>query len=301
MRGGKIIAGLFTAVLSVSSAQDSAALIFGPDNRPVVDTRAGSPLSPVGIVFNPGERCATAFLVDDCHVLTVQHVFGERATAEGRSAVFAVRIGANSWLASWGVVEHDGGLEATPGVRVNDWALIRLQKCLGKIQGHVSLSSRLPAVGESIGSVGYPADQPVSGQAVADPSCKLRRVYSLSLLHDCASLPGSSGSPMFRMVQERGRPMLEVFAMADGPFVSQYGAQRGGGSRQLPRLHLERSHGDLQQPPASRVGPKMSRRCPKAHRLCNVGFGLQNRSSQRAKRSGGPVPLPPTNSPILLI
>ncbi len=71
-----IVAGLLTAALSVSSAQKSAALIFGPDNRRFVDTRAGSPFSPVGILFKTGDGYATAFLVDDCHVLTVQHVFG---------------------------------------------------------------------------------------------------------------------------------------------------------------------------------------------------------------------------------
>lgn len=220
MRGGKIIAGLFTAALSVSSAQDSGALIFGPDNRRVVDTRAGSPFSPVGILFKTGNGYATAFLVDNCHVLTVQHAFGERASAKGQSAVFAVRVGENSWLASWGVVEHDGGLELTPGVRTNDWALIRLQRCLGKIQGHVRLSSRLPAVGEAIGSVGYPGDRSTSGEAIADPSCKIRRVKSSILLHDCASLPGSSGSPIFRMVQERGRSILEVFAMVEAAHSS---------------------------------------------------------------------------------
>ncbi|HMJ06182.1 MAG TPA: trypsin-like peptidase domain-containing protein, partial [Chthoniobacterales bacterium] len=178
----------------------------------------------IGIVYGtPEAGYATGFLIDNCHVLTVQHVFGSKQSAVGRRIVFAAGMhgSAKNWRTSWAVVVADGGVErrinevAGAQIRVSDWALLRLHKCLGRRYGHVRLSRRLPAPAEPIGIAGYPQDRAVEGGATVDASCHVRTIQKLVLFNDCATLPGNSGSPLFRVVQEKGKPVLEVFAIVE--------------------------------------------------------------------------------------
>jgi V8-like Glu-specific endopeptidase len=213
-----IAIGLSSLVLPLSG---SDALIFGADDRMTVATAPGSPFGPVGIVYGAGGEYATAFLVDDCHALTVQHVFGEHAPAKGRGAIVAFNVAGppSSWATTRATAVAEGGIETNTasgiGARVNDWALLRLSKCLGKTYGHVRLSARLPASADPIGIAGYPDDRQFSEGLSIDTGCHVRAQRSLTLLHDCAALPGNSGSPLFRIVEENGTPILAVFAMSE--------------------------------------------------------------------------------------
>lgn len=198
------------------------ALIFGADQRVTSAPAPGSLFGPVGIVYGtPEAGYATAFLIDECHALTVQHAFGDRRSSKGRRIMFAAGIDGppGSWRKSWAKVEADGGIENEPGpslhARTRDWALLRLDKCLGKTFGHVRLSPRLPGPEEAIGMAGYPGDRPLSEGLSIDFKCNVRGSRSLAMLHDCAALPGNSGSPLFRIVEQGGVPVLEVFAIAE--------------------------------------------------------------------------------------
>jgi V8-like Glu-specific endopeptidase len=163
---------------------------------------------------------ATAFLIDDCHALTVQHVFGATSSAVGRRIIFAanVRGSTRKWRWSWATVQADGGLEHA-GIdaesRSSDWAVLRLEKCLGKSFGHVRLTSAMPAASDEVALAGFPEDRPVSSGPTVDTGCHVRAVRSAIVLHDCAMLPGNSGSPLVRFRQAQGRTVAEVFAIAE--------------------------------------------------------------------------------------
>lgn len=204
------------------TASRTEALIFGTDDRVSVQAKPHDLFGPVGIIFGmPEGGHATAFLVDDCHALTVQHAFGTRRAAVGRSVSFAsgVHGPAKNWRVTSALVIADGGLDlrepADDGfsIRKSDWALLKLDKCLGRMFGHVRVSSRLPDPDERIGVAGYPVDKPLSAGLIVDPSCLIRGTRSGVLLHDCSTLPGNSGSPLFRIVLDHGKKRLEVFAM----------------------------------------------------------------------------------------
>jgi V8-like Glu-specific endopeptidase len=208
---------LFLALLFLSCSvplSGSGALIFGTDRRTTVTTDAGSLFAPVGIVYGaPESEYATAFLLDDCHALTVRHVFGDRGSATGRKIIFAANVDGppDSWAKTpaWVIAAGHGA------ARTDDWALLRLRKCLGRTYGHVRLATRLPAPAEPIGIAGYPGDRPLSGGLSIELGCHMRGLRSGAILHDCAALPGSSGGPLFRIIEENDRPVIEAFAMLE--------------------------------------------------------------------------------------
>lgn len=213
----------FLPLFFLFASSETGALIFGEDHRLTVSTEPGSLFGSVGIVYGAGNgEYATAFLIDDCHALTVQHVFGEHQSAQGRQAVFAANVAGppGSWATSKAIVVVDGAIEnnqeSVIGARSNDWALLRLGKCLGKTYGHVRLSARPPtADSEPIGIAGYPDDRPLSEGLSIDVGCHTRGRRSLTLFHDCAALPGNSGSPLFKINEINGSPVLEVFAISE--------------------------------------------------------------------------------------
>jgi V8-like Glu-specific endopeptidase len=213
---------LAAAVATAVTATRTDALVFGLDDRVFIASDPHSPFGAVGIIFGmPEAGYATAFLVDECHALTVQHAFGAAKTAVGRKAVFAAGVKGSSknWRISSATVVAEGGLQLDPAPndlfsqRKADWALLKLDKCLGRTFGFVKLSSKLPTEGEEIGVAGYPVDRSLSEGLVVDPSCFIRGTRSGVLLHDCSTMPGNSGSPLFRIVAEHGKNRLEVFAM----------------------------------------------------------------------------------------
>jgi V8-like Glu-specific endopeptidase len=212
---------LFLASTAVT-AVPARALIFGEDHRVGAPTDPKSLFGPVGIIYGmPEASYATAFLVDDCHALTVRHAFGDHASIIGREATFAanVRDDRKRWRKTGAVVVAEGGVShrETPSVifgeRQSDWAILRLDKCLGRKFGHAELSSRAPSDSEIIGMAGFPVDRPLSDGIVVDPACRVREVQARILLHDCAMQPGNSGSPLYRVSWSGGHPHLEVFGM----------------------------------------------------------------------------------------
>jgi V8-like Glu-specific endopeptidase len=225
MRPSRSCPVLFPLVAALTAfSSQSAALIFGQDRRLSVPVEPGSLFGPIGIVYeSPRSAYATAFLIDACHALTVQHVFGEQQSATGRKVIFTANVSGpqSSWRTTWATVEADGGLEqflrrgSGIEVRGSDWALLKLHQCLGKTFGHVELTAQLPAPSEAIAIAGYPGDRPLGGGVTVGTSCRVRVSRFPILLHDCAAVPGNSGSPLFRVVQKDGKSVLEVFAISE--------------------------------------------------------------------------------------
>lgn len=215
----------FLAAVSFTGAYASAA-IFDRDDRVLVDRHKISPYSAIGIVYGSKKATfATGFLVSECHVLTVQHVFSEMQSGLGERLKFRGELAGGflpSRNRSQGTIIASGGFHrnhlAAGGHegRSRDWILIRLDKCLGATLGFAELVPRTASEmfrgddsTRDVQSAGVPGDV---RRLVIDPSCSIRGGTSREFLHDCAALPGNSGSPIFEKV-EPGDRRLRVVGM----------------------------------------------------------------------------------------
>lgn len=201
----------------------SVAATFGRDDRIAV-TRPGADFRPIGVVKGgKGVAYATGFLVSDCHVLTVKHAAGRAATVVGRRMQFRLPF-AGPDGASAGSVVAAGGLDLVGDPnrldRREDWLLLRLDRCLGKRFGSLALAESpdqsdpiRTSAPTSLFSAGFPIDQSWRRQLTIDPACRLRGEPLNLFVHDCSSLPGNSGSPIFTTVKRDGHAVVEVLAM----------------------------------------------------------------------------------------
>ena len=200
-------------------AAPAEAATFDRDDR-VAITRPDATLLPIGVVRGgKGIAYATGFLVDDCHVLTVKHAAGRVATVVGRRMHFRLPFAGDDG-ASVGSVVAAGRLDlvADPNRldRSEDWLLLRLDRCLGRRFGSLSLGENDPfrrPGAAPLFSAGFPNDQPWRRQLTIDPACRAHGPIEPLFIHDCSSLPGNSGSPIFTTVQRGGRASVEVLAM----------------------------------------------------------------------------------------
>lgn len=233
-----------------STASPTAAAIFDSDDRRVVDTSAGSPYSPVGLVVG-GPLYGTGTLVADCYAITSQHIFGGRESALGRRVKFIGSLGSRQLARSKGTVVAQGNLEQTVNskdpyeIRARDWVLIKLDKCLGTSLGVATLVPNPRAEDlMHVQSAGFPMDRPRSRGLTVDPSCAIRSVRPLVWLNDCAALGGNSGGPIFRMVEAGGRQRMEVYAIQAAavrsgnpmPFAAPYANQATPAWAILPHI-----------------------------------------------------------------
>ena len=207
------------AIAIAISATSAFAAIFDRDDRISVKADPRSAYAPIGMVW--ADKLATGFLVDKCHVLTVQHAFDETRTPVGREVVFGVVIlDDQHWTWSWGKVVAAGGLERHASdyesARAADWALLRLRTCLGETVGFARLVAADPAKLPELQSAGYPSDRQWTKGITLDPACRMHGERGRVWLNDCAALTGNSGSPIFTRTAKDG--LLEVYAMQSAAY-----------------------------------------------------------------------------------
>lgn len=210
--------------LAVGLAAGAArAAVFDGDDRISFSRRSGNLYAPIGRILGDG-RAGTGFLVGQCHVLTAQHNFSNRAPADGEAVIFQAvhaRLG-RSPPASRGTIVASGNFETSRQAvdwsegRSRDWMLVRLDHCLGKVLGFVDLvdqAFRFDGADAPVRSAGFPIDRRSADALVLDPSCRIRSGNFREWLHDCAALPGNSGGPIFQELRSGGRVRLRVVAM----------------------------------------------------------------------------------------
>lgn len=210
--------GLLSRALILAVVPQSVpALVFGADDRLTVSSQAGSVFGPIGVLFGGAVKGhATAFLVDACHVLTVRHAFGAAGPVVGLHATFAAGVSGESrnWTLAEARVVEAGDATSTDVSASGDWALLRLSNCLGKRFGTALLSNRKLLRGHPIQLAGYPSDRNFAAGLILDPDCQVRSIgQDGSIGHDCATQPGNSGSPLFDVVEVRGKKRLLVHGM----------------------------------------------------------------------------------------
>jgi V8-like Glu-specific endopeptidase len=218
-------------VLSGFYSSFCRATIFDADDREYVSTAPGSPFSAVGLVTRGliVEHFATGTLVDECDVLTSQHIFGSQDSPVGKRANFTGAVGTTFQVSSGGTVIAFGGLERYRGAsqqyqaRAHDWLLLRLDQCLGATLGFAELRN-WPAGSDGLShvqSAGYPVGRHRRSGLTLDPSCEVRGTYEQVWLNDCATSPGNSGGPVFRLDRSSQKPRLEVYAIQSAGFYER--------------------------------------------------------------------------------
>ena len=191
-------------ILAACFASVAGAAIFDRDDR-IAST---DPRSPVGIVTSSRTSYGSGFLIDDCHVLTARHVIGKNEVMGMRSR-FRLSVGVDRQ--SDGTVIAAGRQAERRGDFSDDWALLRLDSCLGKEAGAYPVSNQgfyrigtSSALLPTLVGLGYPSDRK-RRQATVDPACAARQRTEIGLRHDCAAIPGGSGGPLIAWNAARSR------------------------------------------------------------------------------------------------
>ena len=230
--------GLVAFLTMTSIAQAAHAAVFGKDDREYVVTTPGSPYSPVGLV-RVGLNRATGTLISRCDVLTVQHVYGLSKPIvrdpRGERAKFSGSVGSERPISSKGTIIAAGGWKhLKPSDQRyyddigSDWMIIRLDKCLGEKLGWARLGTSANGSGatdpKDLLDAGFPADRDSELGLSVDPACAIRGVASRVLFHDCATMRGNSGGPIFRLISTDGVQRMEIVGIVSAVWSYSYAA-----------------------------------------------------------------------------
>jgi len=200
------------------AAHVAQANVFVLDRR---EQREGGapPLRSVGVLHHPSHGGGgTAFLIGRCHVLTAYHVafMGEIDAATGAADVLPGRVGhVAEFLAGPDakvagkfasktrarVVEHGLFSDADYKGMAGDWAILRLDECLGRKYGFLAFAR--PAAGTpmptgELMTAGFPRSRARKAGVTVERGCKARDHGPVAGLVgvDCAFEKGMSGGPV---------------------------------------------------------------------------------------------------------
>lgn len=167
--------------------------------------------APIGVIENlteienlQGERHigvkGTVFLISPCYAVMNYHVaFGanRKDNLDYRSRVSFQRD--ESVFLSEATAVMGGFYRRGPGA--GDWALLKLDNCIGSILGWMETATfgvdELPSLDVML--VGFYSDRDPFPLLV-DPACKITSVSTqIGVSHTCASRPGSSGAPLMAL------------------------------------------------------------------------------------------------------
>lgn len=192
--------------------------VFKPDDRrPVRAVRA--PSKWIGKLVGPGGGGCTAGLVGPDLILTAAHcVIDESRNAVQRGSYkFHYGLVGGRAVATSGITRIWYGTTHPKAQRVDDWAILRLKKPLGARYGwmgvkDIDLSQHLDE--KNIGVTGYTSRYLRGQTASVVQGCSFKRqMGSGTVLHDCDTLPGNSGAPMYRA--EKGKDgIVRYFVVA---------------------------------------------------------------------------------------
>ena len=224
-----------------------------------VDQRLVSKSSQVGrITFDlpEGTSTGTAFLVDHCEVLTNFHVvFGPWYVTAltppsqanmGRFELTDVDLADGSHPTAkaipviWGDYKGPDRQFRKPK---EDWALLTLDRCLGAPYGSYTLID--PAYDDDaverggLSAIGYSA-----GRQMIDSHCSIEvddRTSHDALLHDCATLQGDSGGPIFMRGTGRVVAIASGYRAGQGQCATALGFLRGRWSGECTNIAVPMS------------------------------------------------------------
>lgn len=211
---------LFIALMTLPAV--SAANIFLQDLREDLDAPPRA-LQSIGVLrkADDPEGWGTAFLVGKCHILTAFHVAFPNHSAPGfipSSGLISIfQVGKQAGMqreefldssrahpVEWGEF-HTRDFSGLAG----DWAILRLDHCLGQRYGWIRIDKRVSvktmsegpvgiehlATGEIVSMASFPADRSKDRGISFEAGCRVRSIISPHLgAMDCALIAGASGA-----------------------------------------------------------------------------------------------------------
>jgi Putative peptidoglycan binding domain len=199
----RTVAAMLAVLLLTSSW-----VFYADDRVPSHSARIGT----LSVALPEGSGTGTAFLIDACGILTNFHV------VFGPWHVTALRPPSHEFAGTFTLTEvtlPGGTHPTTRAIPVvwgdylgpdrqwrrpeEDWTYLVLEECLGLQHGYFGLREAdlyEPAIDRGFTANGYSA-----GRQMVDPACAARAdpaADAKGWLHDCATLAGDSGGPIFR-------------------------------------------------------------------------------------------------------
>ncbi len=190
----------WTILFFLSAA--ASANIFVKDDRTQVGDKSIVPFSSIGRLVNTVDGSAgTAFLVSRCHILTNYHVAfsNEKVPDPHEISRFTLDLESTSKAIP---VLYGKFYDGEKFNNLEDWAILKLENCLGDSHGWLQLSvfelSEVAKLSAPLAMAGYPQDRDAKFLTL-DPECRVyaqEKIGSPGWRHDCASREGTSGSPI---------------------------------------------------------------------------------------------------------
>jgi hypothetical protein len=199
-------------------AEVATANVFVEDRREQRDSRLPI-FRSVGMLVHPGAGGGgTAFLVGRCHIVTAYHVAfpRERGEITGNSEGLPGKVGHTAEFvvgphheipgrfvarASATVVESGNFSSGSFDGMAGDWAILRLDECLGKNFGFLTYSrhgSNGPIPRGELMTIGFPRSRAKRAGITVETGCRARDHGPVEGLIgvDCAFEAGMSGGPV---------------------------------------------------------------------------------------------------------
>lgn len=214
-------AWILALLASFVLASDATANVFVADRR-VQRAADRPPYSAVGVLTHPRIGAGgTAFLVGSCHVATAYHVaFLRGRDASGNVVLGRPELGHAAEFLAGPDARRPGRFAARTRARVvaygrfdaqdfagmaGDWAILRLDDCLGERFGYLrdarSTAVSGPMPDGPLMTIGYPASRAGRAGITIETGCRARDHGPVDGLVgiDCAFESGMSGGPVLQL------------------------------------------------------------------------------------------------------
>ena len=220
---------LLTLVVLLTFLSPLHALVKSHDFEHVVDPRSEAhleeSLNSIGRFSGPAGRHAVAFLLGNCHILTVRHVaFSDPNRPDARErSTFQVgrRKGRSFWFfedevqalpTAWGGQNNLPVQESPDGWRfaaIDDWTVLELEPCLanGKYTP-LAIVPQAEALGAQVITLSH-AGEPDPKQVLWDQGGQVQTTVNNQWFLDSASEKGDSGGPVLHFEGQK----YQVWAM----------------------------------------------------------------------------------------
>jgi V8-like Glu-specific endopeptidase len=196
--------------------------IYYQDDMEQHSREAGQLYGPIGVILDPvSKHTGTAFLISKCEVLTAKHTISETAQIPTNQLQVKFFVGQGDYEGFEkpisGTIIKAGTYDAAKNNREDDWALVRLDNCVGSKYGFVDIApvkpNSLVKNNVELKIAGYLNNKDHKQGVWVDPSCKVKETSGSVLLHDCATQPQTSGAPIFYLSTENGKQHVKVVGL----------------------------------------------------------------------------------------